>query len=147
MSQNIVKPALLPSGYFPLVRLVSQARSSEPMRTRQSPISLTFQTPHNWYPGWTAYSLVNCCTLVSCSANFDLEDGGDTFLRNVGSFRRNASPPSLPSSLACYLTPDYICLLKPALLPSGYFLLARPVSQERSSEPMRTRHSPIPLTV
>jgi expansin (peptidoglycan-binding protein) len=47
-------------------------KSSEPMTVGAIPIYLVSQ-------------LAACCTLVTCSADFYHEDGGDTFLQNISS--------------------------------------------------------------
>jgi hypothetical protein len=66
---------LLPSDCFPLVRPASQARKRrEPMKARRNSLTLMLAV-------WFLTRLI-----------FDLEDGGDTFLRNVGSYTDYTAP-------------------------------------------------------
>jgi hypothetical protein len=64
-SSQIGPSTLLACAYIPLVRLVSQANSNEPMRARAMP----FLPPSEPYITGT-FRLVACCSLVPCFAEF-----------------------------------------------------------------------------
>jgi hypothetical protein len=60
--------------------------SSEPMGTGQHPFLLPSAPYITVIPSQSSFCLATCSRLFLARLIFDPEDGGDTFLRNVGSY-------------------------------------------------------------